>query len=131
MTDWGAHHVDIAQWAMQQDGVGQGVLSLEPIIGEHPIPLKNGMPTKDDHYNTSHNFHIKCMFPKKMEMNIVSQSKEGNGILFEGTKGNLFVSRGKLIWTFGRRTQGKTTFSPNRLGYLQRQEDHQSYGKLL
>ena len=97
MTDWGAHHVDIAQWAMQQDGVGQGVLSLEPIIGEHPIPLKNGMPTKDDHYNTSHNFHIKCMFPKKMEMNIVSQSKEGNGILFEGTKGNLFVSRGKLI----------------------------------
>jgi predicted dehydrogenase len=96
MTDWGAHHVDIAQWAMQQDGVGQGVLSLEPIVGEHPIPLKNGMPTKDDHYNTSHNFHIKCMFPKKMEMNIVSQSKEGNGILFEGSKGNLFVSRGKL-----------------------------------
>jgi hypothetical protein len=36
------------------------------------------------------------MFPKKMEMNIVSQSKEGNGILFEGSKGNLFVSRGKL-----------------------------------
>ncbi|MGB0355102.1 MAG: Gfo/Idh/MocA family protein, partial [Opitutales bacterium] len=71
MTDWGAHHVDIAQWAMQQDGVGQGVLSLEPIVGEHPIPLKNGMPTKDDHYNTSHNFHIKCMFPKNMEMNIV------------------------------------------------------------
>ena len=96
MTDWGAHHVDIAQWAMQQDGVGQGVLSLEPIVGEHPIPLKNGMPTKDDHYNTSHNFHIKCMFPKNMEMNIVSHSKEGNGILFEGSKGNLFVSRGKL-----------------------------------
>ena len=54
------------------------------------------MPTKDDHYNTSHNFHIKCLFPKKMEMDIVSQSKEGNGILFEGSKGNLFVSRSKL-----------------------------------
>jgi len=96
MTDWGAHYVDIAQWAMQLDGVGQGVLSLEPIEGGHPIPLKNGMPTKDNYYNTSHNFHIKCMFPNKMEMNIVSQSKEGNGILFEGTKGNLFVSCGKL-----------------------------------
>jgi hypothetical protein len=36
------------------------------------------------------------MFPEDTEMNIVSTSKEGNGILFEGTKGNMFVSRGKL-----------------------------------
>jgi predicted dehydrogenase len=96
MTDWGAHHVDIAQWALEQNGIGQGVLSLEPIVGDHPIPLKNGMPTKDNHYNTSHNFHIKCMFPKKVEMNIVSKSEEGNGILFEGSKGNLFVTRSKI-----------------------------------
>ena len=88
MTDWRAHHVDIAQWAIQQNGVRQGVSSLEPIIGEHSVPLKNGMPTKDDHYNTSHKFHIKCMFPKKIEMNIVSHSEQGNGILFEGSKGN-------------------------------------------
>ena len=97
MTDWGAHHVDIAQWALGQSGDGQGVLSLDPIIGDHPIPLKDGMPTKDDHYNTSHNFHIRCMFPEDTEMNIVSKSKEGNGILFEGSKGNMFVSRGKLL----------------------------------
>ena len=97
MTDWGAHHVDIAQWALEQNGEGQGVVSLEPIIGDHPIPLKNGMPTKDNYYNTSHNFHIKCKFADKTEMHIVSKSPEGNGILFEGTKGNLFVSRGKLI----------------------------------
>ena len=37
MTDWGAHHVDIAQWAMQQDGVGQGVLSLEPLLENTPF----------------------------------------------------------------------------------------------
>ena len=96
MTDWGAHHVDIAQWALDQSGDGQGVLSLDPLIGDHPLPLKDGMPTKDDHYNTSHNFHIRCMFPEDTEMNIVSKSKEGNGILFEGSKGNMFVSRGKL-----------------------------------
>ena len=97
---------------LQQDGVGQGVLSLEPIIGEHPIPLKNGMPTKDNHYNTSHNFHIKCMFPKKVEMNIVSQSKEGNGILFEGTKGNLFVTRGKLTGPVRSTNSRKNHFQP-------------------
>jgi len=96
MTDWGAHHIDIAQWALNQSGEGQGVLSLDPLVGDHPIPLKDGMPTKDDHYNTSHNFHIKCMFPEDTEMHIVSKSKEGNGILFEGSKGNMFVSRGKL-----------------------------------
>ena len=68
MTDWGAHHVDIAQWALDQSGDGQGVLSLDPIVGEHPIPFKNGMPTKDDYYNTSHNFHIRCMFPGDAEL---------------------------------------------------------------
>ena len=96
MTDWGAHHVDIAQWALDQNGDGQGPLSIDPIIGDHPVPLKNGMPTKDNHYNTSHNFHIRCGFPDDVEMNIVSPSPEGNGILFEGSKGKLLVSRGKL-----------------------------------
>ena len=47
MPDWGAHHVDIAQWAIDQCGDGQGPLTIDPIIGDHPIPLKDGMPTKD------------------------------------------------------------------------------------
>jgi len=97
MTDWGAHHVDIAQWAIEQNGAGQGVLSVEPIVGELPIPYKNGMPSKDNCYNTTHNFHIKCLFPNEVEMHIVSQSKEGNGILFEGTKGSFLVTRSKLL----------------------------------
>ena len=50
---------------MEKDGVEKAVLSLEQLVGEHPIPLKNGIPTKDNYYNTSHSFHIKCMFPKR------------------------------------------------------------------
>ncbi len=96
MTDWGAHHVDIGQWAIDQIGEGQGPLSLDPVLGEHPVPLKYGMPTKDNYYNTSHNFHIRCQFPKEIELNIVSKSKHGNGVFFEGTDGDLFVSRGRL-----------------------------------
>ena len=130
MTDWGAHHADIAQWALGQSGDGQGVLSLDPIIGDHPIPLKNGMPTKDDHYNTSHNFHIRCMFPEDTEMNIVSKSKEGNGILFEGSKGNMFVSA-ENSWEKRSTDLRKTPFPPTLSWKSTREEDDQPYGKLL
>ena len=35
------------------------------------------------------------MFPGGEEMNIVSDSSDGNGILFEGTKGRFHVARGR------------------------------------
>ncbi len=54
MTDWGAHHVDIAQWAIEQNGKGQGVVSVEPIMQEHPVPYKDGYATMDDRYNAAH-----------------------------------------------------------------------------
>ena len=99
LTDWGAHHVDIAQWAIGQNGLDQGVVSVEPVMVHHPVGFKDGMPLQDDRYNTADKFHIKCMFPGGVEMNIVSDSSDGNGILFEGTKGRFHVAR--------NRTKGK------------------------
>jgi len=96
LTDWGAHHVDIAQWAIQQNGEGQGVLSVEPVMVHHPVDLKDGMPVQDDRYNTADKFQIKCTFPGGVEMHIVSDSSDGNGILFEGTTGRFHVSRSRL-----------------------------------
>lgn len=96
LTDWGAHHVDIAQWAIGQNGPDQGVATLEPVLVEHPVEFKDGMPQQDDRYNTSNKFQIKCMFPGGVEMHIVSNSSDGNGILFEGTKGRFHVSRGSI-----------------------------------
>lgn len=96
MTDWGAHHVDIAQWAIGQNGLDQGVTSVEPVFAEHPVDLNDGMPVQDDRYNTSHKFDIKCLFENGVEMHIVSNSSDGNGILFEGTKGRFHVSRGSI-----------------------------------
>ena len=97
LTDWGAHHVDIAQWAIQQNGPGQGPMTVKPVVAEHPVPFKDGNPTVANEYNCSHNFHLQCDFPDGVEMNIVSKSKDGNGILFEGSKGRFFVSRGKIV----------------------------------
>lgn len=94
MTDWGAHHVDIAQWAIEQNGPGQGPVSVEPLMSKHPVPFKDGMPQLADRYNAATEFDVKVVFKNGVEMHIVSQSKDGNGILFEGTKGRFHVSRG-------------------------------------
>ena len=95
MTDWGAHHVDIAQWAIEQNGPGQGPVSIEPIMAEHPVEFKDGMPQQDDRYNAATKFDVKVMFPNDVEMRIVNNSSDGNGILFEGTEGRFHVARGR------------------------------------
>lgn len=92
MTDWGAHHVDIAQWGIGMDH--SGPTQVIPISVEHPIPLKNGMPTRDDAYNVASRFEVQCNFPNDVKMTIKSDGR--NGILFTGTKGRMFVSRGDL-----------------------------------
>ena len=96
MTDWGAHHVDIAQWAIEQNGPDQGPVSVEPIMAEHPVPFKDGMPQQDDRYNAATKFDVKVMFGNGVEMHIVNSSPDRNGILFEGTKGRFHVSRGAM-----------------------------------
>lgn len=96
MTDWGAHHVDIASWALGIDETGP--TSLEPVAGKvkFPCEYKNGMPTRDDMYNTATQFDVKVMCPGDVEMHIVSDSQDGNGILFEGTEGRFHVSRERI-----------------------------------
>jgi predicted dehydrogenase len=95
-TDWGAHHIDIALWAIDQIGEGQGPIRFNPLIAEHPVPFKDGYPTETNRYNTSHKFDIECQFENGIVMNVVSHSPDGNGILFEGTKGKIHVSRGRI-----------------------------------
>jgi predicted dehydrogenase len=91
MTDWGAHHVDIAQWAIGMDK--SGPISVQG-TAEHPVPLKDGWPMQDDRYNAATKFDITCHYPNGVELTITSE--EDNGILFEGTEGRLFVNRGKI-----------------------------------
>jgi predicted dehydrogenase len=57
-TDWGAHHVDIAQWALREDEQGKGPVSIDGTDATHPVPFKNGFPEQADAYNTSTDFAI-------------------------------------------------------------------------
>jgi len=96
-TDWGAHHVDIAQWALGVDRQGKGPVTIDGTDAKHPVPFKDGYPERDDSYNTSNDFAILCTFPDGVEMTVTSRGD--NGITFEGEKGKIFVNRGKITGT--------------------------------
>ncbi len=94
LTDWGAHHVDIAQWGLGMDHSGPDV--VEPVKVVHPVPFKNGYPTVDNQYNTATEFEIRCGFANGAEIVIVHSAPDGNGVLFEGTEGRFHVSRSRI-----------------------------------
>ncbi|HLJ10197.1 MAG TPA: Gfo/Idh/MocA family oxidoreductase [Planctomycetaceae bacterium] len=91
MTDWGAHHVDIGQWAIGMDHSGPTSVQGTAV---HPVPLKDGRPTQDDRYNVATTFNVTCQYPNGVELVITSEGE--NGIMFEGTEGRIFVNRGKV-----------------------------------
>jgi predicted dehydrogenase len=92
LTDWGAHHVDIACWALGATDTGPSKVTP----GEYKLAVeyKDGNPTVDDRYNVATQFTIRVDMPNDVEMILTSEGD--NGILFEGTEGRFFVNRGKL-----------------------------------
>jgi len=92
LTDWGAHHVDIATWAMNKTDTGP--VSIDPVLAQHPMEFKDGYPTKDDQYNTATAFRINAAYSDGMELTI--RHDGDNGLLLEGTEGRLFINRGRL-----------------------------------
>lgn len=109
MTDWGAHHIDIGQWALGNENVGpvkiKGAGTFPPTVPDNfdfaawfagELLLPNG-------FNTASSFNISLEFANGTEMTVnneyVSEDGKtsfGNGILFEGSEGRIFVNRGKL-----------------------------------
>jgi hypothetical protein len=74
-----------------------GPIEIDGTDAKHPVPYKDGYAMVDDCYNTSNDFAVKCKFAKGIEMTIDSRSD--NGILFEGSKGRVFVNRSKITGT--------------------------------
>jgi len=86
MTDWGAHHNDIAQWALDMDG--SGPIAVEKVSAEEPSKEPRS-------YNTHPNFVLKYLYANGVELQCQSQGE--NGARFEGEGGKwIFVSRGKI-----------------------------------
>ena len=74
--DWGAHHIDIAQWIIDQCGPGQGPTTIKPMMIDARVPFdENGNPTLDDRYNTPHRFTVQVYFPSDVIMEITCEGR--------------------------------------------------------
>ena len=100
LTDWGAHHVDVAMWALNKLGSDIGPIKITPLEVTHPVELKDGYPVSDDRFNCATKFNVRCEFADGTEMHVRDEAPDKgfvNGIMFEGAKGRFLVNRGKLV----------------------------------
>lgn len=93
LTDWGAHHVDIACWAIGATDTGPS--KITPLNYTLPVEYKDGYAVVDDQYDIATAYNIQADMPNDVELLITNEGD--NGILFEGTKGRFFVNRGKIV----------------------------------
>ena len=93
LTDWGAHHVDICNWALKLNGQTEGPTGISG-SAEHPVEFKDGFPVQDDRYNTATSFKFNVSYPGGTEM--IIRNDTDNGVLITGEKGRIFVNRRKL-----------------------------------
>ncbi len=84
MTDWGAHHNDIAQWGLGTDDTGPVYVTA---TGVEPSKQKNS-------YNCHPHFAVTSTYADGTDLVTTSDGENGNR--FIGDKGWLFVSRGRI-----------------------------------
>ncbi len=94
LTDWGAHHVDICNWALKLNGQTEGPTSISG-SAKHPVEFQHGKPQQNDRYNTATSFQFNVKYPGDTEMIIRNDTR--NGVLITGDKGRIFVSRRALL----------------------------------
>jgi myo-inositol 2-dehydrogenase/D-chiro-inositol 1-dehydrogenase len=80
MTDWGAHHIDIAQWAIN--------------AAPTEVESRGKLPTVKDGYNVPTDFHVTYKYPGGVVMTVSDEGR--NGVLLTGTNGRIFVNRGDI-----------------------------------
>ncbi len=97
MTDWGAHHNDIAQWGLGMDKSGPIEVDGR---GEEPSKEPNSYnchPTFKVTYTYSNGTTLVCADNQLKGSADPQDKKHDNGILFVGEDGKwIFVSRGEL-----------------------------------
>ncbi len=111
MTDWGAHHFDIAQLALGHENSGPvkvsplGPNAFTPLVPDHFNwqAYLFGDATLPNGFHTASKFRVKLQYADGSTITVHDQyvSPDGktrfpNGILFTGDEGRIFVNRERL-----------------------------------
>ena len=95
MTDWGAHHNDIARWAVNLPGP----VSIDGTRGIDPVP---GGYTAYNEYVVNYTYAngvvqtVRNTHDDSIYGSVVNEKGQRNGIKFEGTNGWIWVNRAEL-----------------------------------
>jgi predicted dehydrogenase len=81
ITNWGAHHVDIAHWAMGQELGGPLTIESQARFMQH------------DAWTVHTTYHVEMLYPKQVQ--VILDHKFPTGIRFEGDEGWVFCTRGE------------------------------------
>jgi myo-inositol 2-dehydrogenase / D-chiro-inositol 1-dehydrogenase len=93
ITNWGAHHIDIAHWGMGME-----------LGGPSSIAAKGAFMTNDV-WTVHHTYHVEMLYPNGVEL--IMDDSYPNGIRFEGTEGWVFCARGSAQVTSSDPGAGK------------------------
>lgn len=92
MTDWGAHHNDIAQWGLGTDETGP--VSVD---GRQATWHEEGPHTVPGHFDVKYKYADGTELVCHTDAQTYDDgTKFGNGVKFTGDKGWIFVSRGEI-----------------------------------
>lgn len=84
ICDWGAHHIDIAQWGLGMEYTG-------------PVEIEGvGEFYKDGLWNTANRFNINYRYKNGVVLNLATTNVNKQGVKFVGSEGSVFVSRSEI-----------------------------------
>jgi len=84
ITTWGIHHMDIAQWGNDADHTG-------------PVEVEgSGAFPSEGLYDCATAWDVTLKYANGVVVNFIDKGKRRQGVLFEGTTGQVFVERGVI-----------------------------------